>query len=126
MMKKYLITGGIFALLSVLLGAIGSHALENKMSIESLQAFETANRYLMYHALALLVISQTPLVTRPWIFRLFFWGVLLFCFSIYALSLGSLTPFQWSVLGPVTPVGGGLLILGWALLIKESLTLKSK
>lgn len=126
MMKKYLITGGIFALLSVLLGAIGSHALKNKMSTESLQAFETANRYLMYHALALLVISQTPLVTRPWIFRLFFWGVLFFCFSIYALSLGSLTPFQWSVLGPVTPVGGGLLILGWALLIKESLKLKSK
>jgi uncharacterized membrane protein YgdD (TMEM256/DUF423 family) len=126
MMKKYLITGGIFALLSVLLGAIGSHALENRLSTESLQAFETANRYLMYHALALLVISQTPLVTRPWIFRLFFWGVLLFCFSIYALSLGSLTPFQWSVLGPVTPMGGGLLILGWALLIMESLKLKSK
>jgi uncharacterized membrane protein YgdD (TMEM256/DUF423 family) len=126
MMKKYLITGGIFALLSVLLGATGSHALENRLSTESLQAFETANRYLMYHALALLVISQTPLVTRPWIFRLFFWGVLLFCFSIYALSLGSLTPFQWSVLGPVTPMGGGLLILGWALLIMESLKLKSK
>ena len=116
-MRKYVLTGGSFALLAVVLGAFASHALKAHFSTEVLQSFQTGIRYMMYHGLALMIISQISWARNPLIFRLFFWGIVLFSFSIFILCFGKLTPFDFSWLGPITPIGGSLLILGWALLL---------
>jgi uncharacterized membrane protein YgdD (TMEM256/DUF423 family) len=124
-MRKYIFFGGGFALLSVVLGAFASHALKAYFSQEVLDSFQTGIRYMMYHGLSLLIFSQIPLARNPLIFRLFFWGIILFSFSIFALCLGKLTSFDFSWMGPITPIGGSLLILGWGVLLWEALKYKS-
>jgi uncharacterized membrane protein YgdD (TMEM256/DUF423 family) len=78
-----------------------------------LAAFETGARYQMYHALALFAVAwattqwPTPPVSRAgW---LFIGGTVLFSGSLYVLALTGVT--WW---GAVTPVGGVLLLAGWA------------
>ena len=119
-MDKLKIFGGFFALLSVILGAIAAHKLKDFLNEDSLKSFETGVKYMMYHGLAMLIFSQLPLALNPLIFRLFFWGVVLFSFSIIVLCLGKLTQFDFSFLGLVTPLGGILLIAGWAVLLWKS------
>tara|TARA_B100000963_G_scaffold12095_1_gene9356 strand:+ start:20385 stop:20744 length:360 start_codon:yes stop_codon:yes gene_type:complete len=118
--------GGSFALISVVLGAFASHSLKAYFSTEVLQSFETGIRYMMYHGLALMIFSQIPNARNNLIFKLFFWGVILFSFSIFILCFGNLTPYDFSWLGPVTPVGGSLLILGWVIFISKTFKEKSQ
>ena len=125
-MRKYIMVGGSFALIAVIMGAFASHCLKAHFSTEVLQSFETGIRYMMYHGLALMIFSQIPYARSPIIFKLFFWGVILFSFSIFILCLGNLTPYDFSWLGPVTPVGGSLLILGWFILISKTFKEKSQ
>jgi uncharacterized membrane protein YgdD (TMEM256/DUF423 family) len=106
-MRKFSIAGVSFALFAVILGAFASHALKDHFEVGVLQSFEAGIRYMMYHGLALLILSQMSVAQNPWIFRLFFWGVIFFSFSIFDLS--------W--VGPITPIGGSLLIIGWAMLL---------
>lgn len=112
--------GGSFALMAVIMGAFASHGLKAHFSAEVLQSFETGIRYMMYHGLALMIFSQIPYARNPLIFKLFFWGVILFSFSIFILCFGNLIPYDLSWLGPVTPIGGSLLILGWVILISKT------
>ena len=119
-MKKYILTGGSFALLAVILGAFASHTLSAHFSTEVLASFQTGIRYMMYHGLALLILSQLPMARNIFIYRLFFWGVVLFSFSIFVLCFGKLTTFDFSFIGPITPIGGCLLVAGWALFLLKS------
>ena len=114
-MKRWLVTGASLALLAVVLGAFGAHGLKQVLSSASLTSFETAVRYQMYHALALLIAASLPGLKsafRVWALRCFFIGVLLFSGSIYMLVLTGATIF-----GPVTPLGGLFLMAGWVCLI---------
>ena len=120
-MRKYILAGGSFALVGMVLGAFASHALKNHLSTEVLASFQSGISYMMYHGLAFLIFSQLPWAKNLIIFRLFFWGVVLFSFSIFALCLGKLTTFDFSFMGPITPIGGSLLITGWAVLLWKSL-----
>lgn len=108
MMKQTLIVsmiGAGLALLAVAAGAFGAHLLKDSLSPEHLEAYQTAVRYQMLHALALLI----PVVQRSrWASVCMVMGVLLFSGSLYGLTL-----LKWSWLGPVTPLGGLLLMLGW-------------
>ena len=99
-------------MLAVILGAFGAHALTSRLSAEQLVSWETGVRYQMFHALALLVLAlwfDRGMALKPSLIC-FALGTLLFSGSIYLLSLG-IGPR--AVLGPVTPVGGVLLIAGW-------------
>ena len=104
--------GALSALVAVAAGAFGAHMLKEQVTNATLQTFETAARYQMYHALALLFAGRF-VVRRPsgvllaacWMFLL---GTILFSGSLYGLAL---TEERW--LGPVTPAGGALLLLGW-------------
>lgn len=116
-MRKYVLTGGSFALLALVLGAFTTHTLKTYFSTEVLQSFQTGIRYMMYHGLALMIFSKISWARNPIIYRLFFWGIILFSFSIFILCIAKLTPFDFSWLGPVTPIGGSLLTIGWALLL---------
>ena len=109
------IAGALLGGLAVILGAMGAHALEDVLSTEKLNAFETAVRYQLFHAILLLVIGhiyeqQFNLLLSSAII-LIFSGIILFSGSIFLLSFTSL-PIGW-----ITPIGGLVLIIGWGLIL---------
>lgn len=112
--------GALYGLLAVIFGAFGAHALKKKLTPELLQSFETGVKYQMYHAIVLLVLGFNLGFDAPidaWVVNCFIFGTLLFSFSIYALCLGAAKGNKPKFLGPVTPIGGLLLVIGWALLL---------
>ena len=104
------IIGTIFCLLSVMLGAFGSHYLKNKITQSEIQSFEIGVKYLIYHGLSLLIISQLYLNITIWIPVLITVGTILFSFSIFFLSTQTLFNKNLKILGPITPLGGLLII----------------
>ena len=115
------IIGTVFCLLSVILSAFGSHYLKNKMTQTEIQSFEIGVKYLIYHGLSLLIISQLYLDITIWISVLITVGTILFSFSIFFLSTQTLFNKNLKILGPITPLGGLLIIIGWFLLLLEFL-----
>ncbi|MDR4462713.1 MAG: DUF423 domain-containing protein [Nitrospira sp.] len=107
--------GCVSAGLGVAAGAFGAHMLKDLLEPNMLAVYDTATRYQMYHAFGLVL---TGLVVRVGHNRgaanagwLFLAGTLLFCGSLYGVSLLGI---RW--LGAVTPVGGVLFIVGWLVL----------
>ena len=118
MKELVLIISGIYGTLAVIFGAFGAHGLKKILDPEQLKSFETGVKYQMYHALLLLMAG----IIFPFLDfsqQLMAWsliiGLFLFSFSIYALVLSSARGRKMKFLGPVTPLGGLLLVLGWIL-----------
>ncbi|WP_431163072.1 DUF423 domain-containing protein [Flagellimonas beolgyonensis] len=112
--------GALFGLLAVVFGAFGAHALKKKLTPELLHSFETGVKYQMYHAIVLLVLGFNlgfDNALDAAIVNCFIFGTLLFSFSIYALCLSAAKGEKLRFLGPVTPIGGLLLVAGWGLLL---------
>jgi len=112
--------GALYGLLAVIFGAFGAHALKKSFSVEQLKSFETGVKYQMYHALLLLMLSfnfnlETSIEKNT--VYCFILGTFLFSFSIYGLTLSASKGRKWKFLGLVTPIGGLLLVIGWALLL---------
>lgn len=118
-----LFTAAVYGLLAVLFGAFGAHALKKKLSTEQLKSFEVGVKYQMYHALVLLVLGFNTNISTSAIFWCFTFGVFLFSFSIYALVLSDAFGKKMRFLGPITPIGGLLLIAGWVLILIKAITL---
>ena len=111
--RTFALSGAISAFLAVAAGAFGAHALRARLAPDMLAVFETGARYQMYHALALFAVAWathhwpgSPVRVAGW---LFIGGTVLFCGSLYLLSL---TGTRW--LGAITPFGGLLFLCGWA------------
>lgn len=127
MIKRSIITGSIFAALAIMLGAFGAHALElhverGEMTLHDMEVYETGARYQFYHALTLIllgilakVFGETKLLRGA--YTLFTVGVIMFSGSLYFLSTDGITGMNFSWLGPVTPLGGLLLITAWILVV---------
>lgn len=116
--KKTITAGAFLGMLAIILGAFGAHALKAVLSPEQLITFETGVRYQMYHALFLLFIGTTGLLsqkTKKTIYYLVLVGVLFFSGSIYLLATNDLTSFDFKMIGFITPIGGFLLILAWGI-----------
>lgn len=124
MNKTILVTGLIFGILAVILGAFGAHGLKKVLSPEELNTFETGVKYQMYHALFLIFLSVLTLneVAKKPVYILITLGVILFSFSIYLLATNNLTAFDFRKIGIITPIGGTLLIGGWGYLLFRILT----
>jgi uncharacterized membrane protein YgdD (TMEM256/DUF423 family) len=117
--------GALNAALAVAAGAFAAHGLRERLEARSLEVFETAARYHMYHALAMVlagmlvatrgataagdpapVASLVPASgTAGWLFQA---GIALFSGSLYALALTDV-----KVLGAVTPLGGLAFLADW-------------
>lgn len=124
MNKTIVGTGSGLGLLAVVLGALGAHALREQLDPTSLESYKTGVQYQMYHALFLLFLGlngKLPERDRKGIFRLIVAGVLCFSGSIYALSTSALSGIDFAPIGWVTPLGGLLLITGWAWLFFRAL-----
>lgn len=120
MNRKLLVTGSLLGLLGIGLGAFAAHGLKELVSVESIKSFETAVRYQMYHAILLLFLGVTSLLSskiKRIIFYLIVTGLLLFSGSIYALATNDLTAFDFKTIGFITPIGGLFLIGAWALML---------
>ncbi|CVK16342.1 Uncharacterized membrane protein YgdD, TMEM256/DUF423 family [Apibacter mensalis] len=115
-----LIAGAFYGLVSIILGAFGAHALKKMLSAEKLISFETGVKYQMYHALALLVLGFSLSFTsglEKWAGWGMIIGTFLFSFSIYFLAFSEYWNINLRILGPITPIGGLLLIIGWLCLL---------
>ena len=126
MKKKFQIWGSLLGGLGVIFGAFGAHALDSAIDATSLESYQTAVRYQLFHALLLLFLSQNDTVGDKLLFRLICSGIILFSFSIYLLSLRDLLGIEaLRFLGPVTPIGGTLLIIAWSLIFWRSVNSKN-
>ena len=110
-------TAASFGMLSVILGAFGAHALKKILSEKQLHSFEVGVKYQMYHSIVLLVLSFNSNAISSAIFWCFTIGIVLFSFSIYGLVLSDAKGKKLRFLGPITPIGGLLLVIGWLLLL---------
>ncbi|HEY5311963.1 MAG TPA: DUF423 domain-containing protein [Pirellulales bacterium] len=119
--KHWITLGAVLAALAIGMGAFGAHALRSRLipgetataeSLRLLEVFETAARYQMYHALALVLVGLLAERRNSATLRvaggLFAAGILLFSGSLYALVLTRI-----KLLGAITPLGGVAFILGW-------------
>lgn len=102
----------------VILGAFGAHTLKERLSADQLDSWKTAVLYLMIHGLAMLLLFGLKKVVTPsktlyqsWL--LFAVGIVLFSGSIMLLATQDILNMSMSWLGPITPIGGILFILGW-------------
>ncbi|GMV98580.1 MAG: membrane protein [Phycisphaerae bacterium] len=115
MTHGWLLIGAVNGFLAVAAGAFGAHGLKSRVSAELLVVFETAARYQMYHALALLAVGRAAAQGPSWAAAAAGWcflvGVVLFCGSLYVMTF---TGARW--LGAITPFGGTAMLIGWALL----------
>lgn len=114
------VMGSLYGLLAVVFGAFGAHAFKKTFNEQQLKSFETGVKYQMYHAILLLVLGfNLNLVTalERYMVYSFIIGIFLFSFSIYGLSISAARGKKFRVLGPITPLGGLLLVAGWALLL---------
>ncbi len=116
MQKIALFSGSILAFLAVAIGAFGAHGLQSLLEAnQRVDTFETAVKYHMYHALALLLtgvlLQYYPgrlMENSVW---LFIAGILIFSGSLYILSITNI-----KVLGAITPIGGLCFLIAWAML----------
>ncbi len=119
-MKTFtLVIGAVYGLLSVILGAFGAHAFKKILAVEKLESFETGVHYQMYSALFLLIVGyilKFETSSEKWVSILMIVGTFFFSVSIYFLSFQDYWNVNLKFLGPITPIGGLLMILSWGML----------
>ncbi|MFK7899399.1 MAG: DUF423 domain-containing protein [Cyclobacteriaceae bacterium] len=116
MSRFFILSGVVLSGLGVLIGAFGAHKLNGYLKgINRLDTFETAVKYQFYHALGLILIGilmhlfQQNMIKTSGLFMLI--GIIVFSGSLYTLCATNIG--KW---GAVTPIGGVLLLVAWALL----------
>ena len=119
--KHLLAWATLLALLAVAFGAFGAHGLKGSLTPAQQASYETAVRYQFYHAFAIFITLFLNRSAGSAIFiaaaRLFLVGTVLFSGSIYLLSFSSFIHLPNDLLGPLTPIGGVFLLLGWLLVL---------
>lgn len=113
--KIWIRFSAVFGFLAVAMGAAGAHVLQNTLSAVDIERIETAVRYQMWHALALIAVAwlasqqtQNPSMATTVAGWFFVAGIIVFCGSLYGLSLTELPGLAY-----LAPVGGLLLMAGW-------------
>ena len=117
---KFIKIAIFFAVTAVALGSLGAHTLKDILSDSQLHSFETGVRYQLFHAITLLIlILNTNKFNHHLIksLKLMTAGICFFSFSIYLLSIQDAIGIPLSFLGPITPIGGLLLICAWLILL---------
>lgn len=128
MERKIIATAAFLGLTAIILGAFGAHALKNYLTPEQLISFETGVKYQMYHTLFLLFLGLSAVFLTDKTKKLMYWlvvlGVAFFSGSIYLLTTKNVTGIDFKFLGPITPIGGTLLITAWGILLVKVLNKK--
>lgn len=125
--RTALVAGGLNGLLAVALGALAAHGLRGNASAEALGWLETGARYGLAHGLALLALAAlsarggTPSRWLTLAIAAFALGTLLFSGTLYVMAL-----LDWRGPAPLVPMGGVLMILGWAFVLLYGLTARRR
>ncbi|MGV0965764.1 DUF423 domain-containing protein [Empedobacter falsenii] len=119
-MKNLVLTiASLYGMMAVILGAFGAHAFKKILPAEKLASFEVGVRYQMYHAIVLLAVGMYFQFNNG-LERSAAWcliaGTFVFSVSIYLLSFAEHWNVNLKFLGPITPLGGLFMIIGWGLL----------
>jgi uncharacterized membrane protein YgdD (TMEM256/DUF423 family) len=113
--RLFIIAGAVSGFIAVAAGAFAAHGLKGQLPADRLEVFETAARYEMYHALALLAAGLLAARAGSWATSIAGWGLIagtaIFSGSLYALALTGVR-----ALGAVTPAGGVAFLAGWVAL----------
>lgn len=115
-----IITAALLGSLAIILGAFGAHAFKKILPSEKLESFEVGVRYQMYTAITLLILGLNfsfEYQSERIAFYLITLGTLLFSISIYFLAFAAYWKKNLKFLGPITPLGGLLMIAGWVAII---------
>ena len=118
MNKTIVSTGILFIISGIILGAFGAHKLKDIVDATKLNSFEVGVRYQLFQGIGLLVLGLTNQITfslKPF-FILSIFGTILFSSSLYLLSFSDVINLPISLIGPITPIGGVLMIFSWCLL----------
>lgn len=132
MSQKLFLAGLIFIFISITLGAFAAHGLESmNVAIDQIESFEVGVRYLFYNGLGMMAIAgfydKLDFTLKPQ-YRGILWGTIIFSSSIFGLVLlPQLNIDINKFLGPVTPIGGLIMIFGWfTLMVKYMRTYASQ
>lgn len=122
MIKNILIKAAILGCIGIVLGAFGAHALKAILTPEQLASFNTGVRYQIIHAVVLLflflLVEKFELKQFKLAANFIFFGVVFFSGSIYILTLKNVLAIDaLKFAGPITPIGGLLMILGWLFIL---------
>ena len=112
--------GPFLGLLAIVIGAFGAHRLKKRFTIEERLQFDTGLKFHLIHAVLLVILGFNLGFTSPledYIVYSFILGTFLFSFSIYGLTWAASRNKSAKWLGPITPIGGLLLLVGWGLLL---------
>ncbi|NND71831.1 MAG: DUF423 domain-containing protein [Rhodothermales bacterium] len=110
-----LIAGSFAGALAVAGGAFGAHALQDGLSPDRFDTYQTAMSYMLVHAILLVSMSTLTLNTQTRMLGLA--GILVFAgLCVFSGSLTILVLLDFPALGAITPIGGILLIGGWVCL----------
>ena len=127
MNEKIVVTGAVLILIGIILGAFGAHSLKKVVDSSQVLSFETGVRYQIYHGFALIILGVNAdrlLINSKWVIRFILLGVAVFSLSIYLMVMQGPMGLSLKFLGPITPIGGLLIVLGWGLFIKNLLLQK--
>ncbi|MEJ6799797.1 MAG: DUF423 domain-containing protein [Crocinitomicaceae bacterium] len=127
MNKKIVVTGAVLILIGIILGAFGAHSLKKVVDSSQVLSFETGVRYQIYHGFALIILGVNAdrlLINSKWVIRFILLGVAVFSLSIYLMVMQGPMGLSLKFLGPITPIGGLLMVLGWVIFIKNLLLQK--
>jgi uncharacterized membrane protein YgdD (TMEM256/DUF423 family) len=122
MHRNFLLVAALFGAIGVMCGAFGAHGLQKLTTDETvLHGFQTAVQYQLLHSITLLFVASMFERLSPkwmkWSGIFFISGIILFSGSLYILTFLKLQDSGMTkFIGPVTPLGGLCLILGWLFL----------
>ncbi|HDR1197535.1 DUF423 domain-containing protein [Pasteurella multocida] len=127
MKNKWLFIAALSGFFCIAFGAFAAHGLEKNLTPKALAWIETGLKYQFFHTVALMVLGTLQLYLKADIDRVINWigstwsfGIVLFSGSLYALALGATKSVAW-----LTPIGGTLFLIGWAMLAYRSYKNKS-
>lgn len=117
--EEYQKIATLLIIIAIILGAIGTHYLQNIITEKELKSIEIGVRYQLFHGISILILALNAQkfnlnITKS--LNIMTIGVFLFSFSIYLLSIQRLLDIPMNFLGPITPIGGFLLITSWIIL----------
>ena len=107
-------------IIAIILGAFASHYLNKVLLEKQISSINIGIRYQLFHSLSLIVICLNKNKFNKHLNKslyLMLLGTIFFCFSIYLLNFNSYVEIPLFVLGPITPIGGVLLIFSWIILL---------
>jgi uncharacterized membrane protein YgdD (TMEM256/DUF423 family) len=120
MNRQIIITAALLGMLAVMAGAFGAHSLKGLITAQQLEIWQKGVEYQFYHVLALLFLStfgrpNSRVIKASYYF--FTFGIIFFSGSLYVLACFDMLTGNWLYfMGPITPFGGLMLILGWLML----------